>query len=293
MRNRPSRTAQSVGTNVLLLSYHPVLGYLVPPEVAIPTRWILDAVTGRFSVLFDIPLFRAYARSVERKTLPGISVHNVIRKRWIEDKVREVLAHGCSQVVVLGAGYDTLAYRLHRQFSQVDWWEIDHPATQSRKRAALDKHGGVQGNLGLIAVDFSEQTLSGVLKSTQGFDPQTGTIYIAEGMLMYLSESEIDELMQTVYELSGSPSYLMGTALEPAPDGRLIIQGASESVNKQLQQVGEPFLWGIARTALPAFLESHAFKAKEIVRVREVLPAYSKAEHTDMVLPEGEYLFCA
>lgn len=293
MHNRPSRTAQSVATNVLFLSYDPILGQLVPPEVAIPTRWFLEAAVGGFALLFDIPLFRAYARRVERKTLPGISVHNVIRKRWIEDKVREALTSACSQVVILGAGYDTLAYRLHRQFPQVRWWEIDHPATQSRKRAALDRHGSVQGNLRLIPVDFTEQTLSGVLRSTQDFDHQAGTIFIAEGLLMYLTDSEIDELMQTVHEYGGPLSYLIGTALEPAPDGRLIIQGASERVNKQLQRVGEPFRWGITRAALPTFLKSYSFSAKEVVRVRDVLPSYITAEHANIVLPEGEYLFCA
>ncbi|MCG8349161.1 MAG: SAM-dependent methyltransferase [Chloroflexales bacterium] len=293
MRNRPSRTAQSVAMNVLLLSYDPVFGRLVPPDVAAPTRWCLEAAVGRFVVLFDIPLFRIYARYIERTTIPGIAVHNVTRKRWIEDKAREAITLGCSQVVVLGAGYDTLAYRLHRQFSQVHWWEIDHPATQRCKRVALDRHGGVQRNLQLLPVDFTRQTLATVLQSTAGYDREAVSLFIAEGVLMYLTATEASDLLQAVHDHSGPHSRIVGTALAPAPDGRLAIQGASERVNRQLQRAGEPFHWGLARAALPAFLAAHAFRAIEITPVRAVLPQYLSAVPDDMQLPEGEYLFYA
>src|SRR3954463_10787428 len=58
----------------------------------------------------------ALARAIERATVPGLCLHFMLRKRWIEHAVRSALARGARRVVVIGAGYDTLALRLAREF---------------------------------------------------------------------------------------------------------------------------------------------------------------------------------
>src|SRR4051794_31802357 len=79
----------------------------------------------------------ALARAIERATVPGLCLHFMLRKRWIEHAVRSALARGARRVVVIGAGYDTLALRLAREFPALRFTEVDHPATQAVKRAAL------------------------------------------------------------------------------------------------------------------------------------------------------------
>jgi methyltransferase (TIGR00027 family) len=278
---------------MLLLSYDRVLGRLVPREAVAPTRWCLQAAMGAMTLLFDFPLFRAYVQYNERRMFPGISVHNATRKRWIEDQARQALAAGCTQVVVLGAGYDTLAYRLHRQLPQVRWWEIDHPATQGRKRTALARHGGVQGNLTLLPVDFTRQTLAATLQKTPGYDRNALTLFIVEGVLMYLSEQDVVQLLRTVQAFSGPQSRLVGTALAPAPDGRLYVPGTSPRVNQQLRRMGEAYHWGLAPAGLPAFLAANGFKATAVRWVREVLPDYLPNPPARLRLLDGEYLFTA
>src|SRR5436853_188733 len=128
MRDEPSRTAQSVAAAEFLLSYDPILGDLVPREAVAPTRWCLESVPGFHGKLYHLLRWgwlRRYLRFLERKYIPGITAHVGLRKRWIEENVRNAINAGCSQVVVLGAGFDTLAYRLHQEYADVHWWEID------------------------------------------------------------------------------------------------------------------------------------------------------------------------
>jgi methyltransferase (TIGR00027 family) len=295
-KSQPSRTAQSVATNILLLSQDPVFCKLIVPEAVAPTRWFLEAfpgLGGKFFQLFDLPMIRTSLQFIENLTLPGLSIHIALRKRWIEEQTVSAFRNGCTQVVILGAGFDTLAYRLHRQFSQVRWWEIDHPATQQVKRQALDQHDGIAANLILTPVDFEEQTLTYTLQQLPDYNRQAATLFIAEGLLMYLSETEVKELLQAIYENSGSGSSLIGTLLKPAPDGGLTIPGASRLVDLRLQLMGEPYRWGLAPTAMPAFFKTHGFQPLEIINAQKIISQYLSGKDVEVPLPEGEYFFRA
>ena len=63
----------------------------------------------------------------------------MLRKRLIEEVVRASLTEGVEQVVIIGAGFDTLALRLCAGFPRTNFIEIDHPATQSCTLCHNDK----------------------------------------------------------------------------------------------------------------------------------------------------------
>ena len=117
--NRPSSTATLIAAATVLLARHPKLGHLVPAGAA---EICARCLQGFWSVA---PRLRWLAWAGERATIPGLMLHFILRKRWIEDAVRGALARGCRQVVVLGAGFDTLAARLAPQFPAVRFLEID------------------------------------------------------------------------------------------------------------------------------------------------------------------------
>jgi O-methyltransferase involved in polyketide biosynthesis len=54
------------------------------------------------------------------------------RKAFCERQVREGIGAGAAQILVLGAGYDTLGWWLAPEFKSVNFFEIDHPATAGR-----------------------------------------------------------------------------------------------------------------------------------------------------------------
>jgi methyltransferase (TIGR00027 family) len=279
------------------LSKDPIFGKLVASEAVAPTRWFLEAfpgLSGQLSKLIDLPLIRACLESIENLTIPGISIHIALRKCWFEEQVLKLINRGCSQVIVLGAGFDTLAYRLHRQFPGVRWWEIDHPATQQVKSQALDQHGQVAQNLILTPVDFEQQTLHDTLEQLPDYNIHAATLFIAEGLLMYLTEAEVKKLLQDIYLNSGPNTYLVGSLLKPDTNGQLVISGSSPLVDLRLQLMGEPYRWGLASTDMSAFFTEYGFKPLETVNAKQIITHYlPNVEGSKVTLPEGEYFFWA
>src|SRR5687768_12733826 len=115
--NRPSATARLIARCTLLASHESSLRRLVPDDAVAPLERMLAATGGH--AWFDGVVRRAAPRrlllGLERAILPGIIVHYLARKRWLEQQVLAAIGDGCRQVVVLGAGFDTLAWRWHRR----------------------------------------------------------------------------------------------------------------------------------------------------------------------------------
>lgn len=291
----PSKTAQSIAAHYLLLSYDPIFGKLVPKEAIKPLQWFLSELSGVASAslfLYRIPFIRSYLRWMEKKILSGFSIHIALRKHWIESKVKEAISSGTEQVVVLRAGFDTLSYRLHHHYHQVNWIELDHIDTQRVKQKALDKNGEIKDNLHLTSADFTKQNLSEVLLFVPSFQAQLPTIYIAEGLLMYLPEEDVLSLFQQLSVLHKKTCQVVGTALEPNRYGELSIQGTGK-VKIDSKKSGEPLLWGTKSVDLQAFLTNCDFDSVFTKYTHDLLSDTVPDLQEPHTLPSEEYLFIA
>ncbi len=104
-----------------------------------------------------------------------------------------------AQVVILGAGWDTRAYGLLRG-QDVAIFEVDAPATQAVKRAALDKTGLDASHVTFVACDLNEKSWLDAL-TEHGFDPEKTTFLLWEGVTMYLEERAIERTLRAVSTL--------------------------------------------------------------------------------------------
>jgi methyltransferase (TIGR00027 family) len=87
----------------------------------------------------------------------------VARCRYMDDLLSEALDQGIQQLVILGAGYDSRAYRFDRLKEGVKVFEVDHPATQKNKLKQLERilgPGGMPDYVTFVSVDFTRQTLA-------------------------------------------------------------------------------------------------------------------------------------
>lgn len=112
-------------------------------------------------------------------------------RTWLaEDWLAAALQFGVSQLVVLGAGLDTFAYR--SPFGdRLRIFEVDHPATQSWKKERLSEAGiPVPPQLTFAPVDFERQTLADGLDAA-GFDRERQTFFTWLGVVPYLSQEAI------------------------------------------------------------------------------------------------------
>src|SRR5262245_10873546 len=235
--NTPSQTAVLIARSTYLLSLDPELSRLVPSGAGEACRRFIEAAgVSPFAVwLPDRAWFRAFALSAERFAIPGVSLHYAARKRWLEEAARRALAEGIAQVVVLGAGLDTLALRLHREFPGVLFVETDHPATQEVKRRALAQWGELDANLELVPLDLAHARPEEVLAALPEYRPEADALFIAEGLTMYLQAAELDALFGFLRRHAGAGSRFAFTFMEPQADGTVNFPFATPLVR--------PWLW--------------------------------------------------
>ncbi|NKY57924.1 class I SAM-dependent methyltransferase [Nocardia flavorosea] len=109
------------------------------------------------------------------------------RARFAEDAVAAAIAAGVRQVVILGAGLDTFAYR--NPLPELRVFEVDHPATQAWKRERLAAAGiGRPETLTFVPVDFETQALAAGLESG-GFKRTDPAVFVWLGVVFYLTPS--------------------------------------------------------------------------------------------------------
>lgn len=247
----PSDTAKLIARSIVLLSHDKNLQSLVPDGEAAMLRQILAHIgpTNSFDRIVRNGFGRRMIFAAERVLLDGILVHYLARKRWIEMKVREALQRGVGQVVIVGAGFDLLAWRLSKEYSGVRFFELDHPSTQAAKREAL--HGS---GINFIPVDLGQSSVSSALKHRDGFSEKEPTISVAEGLLMYLEETKVLKLLTELSAIANHDGGVIFTFMEKAENGSIQFRGEHPAIAWWLKHRQEPFRWGIPREELPAFL---------------------------------------
>lgn len=288
----PSATASVVARNVVLVANTKSLSHLVPPASALLTGWLVQAYStngegflrrarqGWFQFLF---------RLYERITIPGLALHQALRKKHIEHLLHASLEEGFQQVVILGGGLDSLALRLHRKFTRVKFIELDHLATQRIKQEVIQNRQLAGENLKLLPLDFTQQTLEQCLAAYPGYMLDCQTVFLCEGVLMYLEANEVDGIFAFIRKQEGSSKRFIFTFMEPDKSGKTNFRNSTWLVRLWLSWRKEPFKWGLPGEKMRSFLEARGFLMREMTTPEKFRELY--LHHHDlsgMVLAEGE-----
>jgi methyltransferase (TIGR00027 family) len=281
-----SSTAKVIAASTLALQSDGATAALVAPGAAAlcelflsgnrSDRWLARSTKNAFT--------RGLWRQVEALTLPGIVEHYWHRKRWIEQQVRQALRDGVQRVVVLGAGFDTLGYRLAQEQAQLQVLEVDHPATQAAKQRALAGAANrLPTNLNFLAVDLSSQPFNDA-----GAGPLT--CVVAEGVLMYLSDQRVDALFHSLRNSPAQRVQVVFSFMTRWPDGRSGFRPRSALIERWLAWRGEPFMWSLEPQAMKAWLMQHGFVLRALASTADFTPAAAKAAGRPPLM--GENLVC-
>ncbi|OWY59945.1 hypothetical protein B7486_71845, partial [cyanobacterium TDX16] len=184
---KPSRTAQGVAAERVVLD---AMGVIDDPYA----RQMLG------------PSMRAIAWAVERGpasvrtrslTLAGLAA----RVRWFDAKVGDALDTGIDQVVVVGAGFDSRAWRCARD--GVQFYELDHAGTQAEKIRRAPAGGPT-----FVEADLTEHSPVEPLAQAR-LDWSRACLFILEGLTMYLPEQVVRDRLSELAEASVTGSRLL------------------------------------------------------------------------------------
>jgi methyltransferase (TIGR00027 family) len=127
------------------------------------------------------------------------------RTQFFDEQVLAALGRGVRQVVILGAGYDDRGLRFRSP--GVRYFELDHPATQADKRRRLTRMRADLSGLTLIAADFRDDDVGAALDAA-GHNCSQASLFICEGLLVYLDQDAVIGLLSALRSRSGDDSTL-------------------------------------------------------------------------------------
>jgi methyltransferase (TIGR00027 family) len=181
------------------------------------------------------------------------------RTALIDAALAAALTRGVAQVLILGAGYDSRAYRIPG-IERARVFEVDHPDTQARKRELLGRQGtGLAERVTFVSVDFDRQSLAERLEDA-GFRRGALTFVIWEGVSEYLRAEAVDATLAYLARATAPGSEIVFTYLDLALlDGTRDFRGGKLHL-AAVRRGGEPFTFGIDPGKLGAFLADRGFE---------------------------------
>jgi methyltransferase (TIGR00027 family) len=226
----------------------------------------------------------------ERNHLTGLSTYVLCRHRFMDEHLTTALDAGAEQVIILGAGYDSRAYRFADQLAGRPVYEVDLPPLSRRKAAIVSAHPELFGHTAIrrVEIDFRTQSLAGRLAAA-GFIAGRRTFVTWEGVAPYLSAEAVQETLAALAELCGPGSTLVmdlwdgtGGTDRLAPVRRL---GA-----RTIALVGEPVTFGLAPADLDDLLAPHSFTVTDLADGPELTRRFATLGR---VSPGGIYVIAA
>jgi methyltransferase (TIGR00027 family) len=177
-----------------------------------------------------------------------------VRTRALDDALLAFVRDGGRQIILLGAGFDCRAARFRDALRGATVFEIDHPATQARKREVVGDDGGER--VEYVAWDFENDPMAalGDRLASRGHDRGARTLTIWEGVTMYLTERAIDDCVAAVGALSAPGSVFALTYFE-----RRSIEVGQQGA-KLVAMAGEPWRFGWEPRELPGWLDARGFE---------------------------------
>lgn len=234
------------------------------------------------AVLENPENMKAIKEIVER-LLPGFSNSTIARVRYFDDFVKKSMDEGLEQLVILGAGYDTRAYRIEG-LKKIRTFEVDHPATQIRKMEKIKKiFGSFPDQVTYIPVDLAMDNFGQRLMEC-GFDRSKKTLFLMEGLLYYLSPKIVDEILSFIVKNSGKGSSIIFDYLpQSVVDGSCELDVGSNFRNLAVQ-IGEPLLFGIKEGTIETFLSKRGFSKVQNATSEDYRKAYFNGVNKDRSL---------
>jgi len=202
---------------------------------------------------------------------PFPGVHNSLsaRVRYFDDFVKKFIDEGLEQLVILGAGYDTRAYRIVGLKDKVRVFEVDHPETQSVKMEKIKEiFGSLPDRVEYVSVDFGTEDFGQRLLE-HGYERSQKTAFIMEGLIYYLPLKAVDDMLSFIAKNSGIGSaiifdYVHESSIDRT-DGICGVQctacnqKAIKNATKDMAQQGEPYKFGIKEGMIEAFIAQRGF----------------------------------
>lgn len=220
------------------------------PDVSVRNPdWVAEQLIGapELALIAEHPISKAlcqdFADAIYDPDIFGFAWLMLVRTRFIDERMERAIRSGATQLVILGAGFDTRAHRFAELLKHTPVIEIDYGATQEYKKRRVEAAlGGPPANVVYAPIDFARESLGEVFDRA-GFERGRKTYYICEGVSMYVPEEGMKETLRAIASESAPGSALL---LEYLNRGGLeVLTKYPMGMVKNAIDWGEPFVFGV------------------------------------------------
>lgn len=189
------------------------------------------------------------------------------RTLYFDDAVIDGVANGASQVVIVGAGYDSRAWRLASP--GVTFFEVDHPATQADKRSRAPSAAPV-----FVSADLRTDCLADLLPHS-GYDPSRQAVFVVEGLTMYLDEPTVTRLFGDLASIAPIGSRLAANfTVSGGGSVAPVSRAAAKMIRTLWRTRGEPIVNWVRPRELPAHFGKTGWHMDELMAAPELAANY-------------------
>jgi methyltransferase (TIGR00027 family) len=239
-------------------------------------------ITGGF--LFHLTKWMVGSGLYDRLA-PGAIAFVCGRERYIDDTLKACLSEGFDQIVILGAGFDTRAYRIPG-IERTRVFEIDQAATQEVKLERLKKIiDPLPAYVTFVPVDFNTQQLGEQLHSG-GYNEKGKTLFIWQGVTYFLTAEGVDSTLAFIANHSGPDSAVIFDYLftETINDTR---NGYGKALKQAARVSGEAYLFGIDKGQIGPFLTGRGFRDVLDMPLEDIKTKYFTGPNARRVMASG------
>jgi methyltransferase (TIGR00027 family) len=228
--------------------------------------------------LAKLPVLWRANRELTERLFPGLYWYEIARVKHMDAVLMDEIERGIEQLVVLGAGFDSRAYRFERELSGVRVFEVDHPVTAAMKRARLeDMYGARPAHVTYVEVDFEVEDWARRLLDA-GYDHGQPSLFIWCGVSMYIPQEAVAGVLAFVGS-SSSPgtSIVFDHISREMAEGReaLVANGRGPAMVRRLvAQMGEPYRFGVSQPNTPAFVECFGLRLESDLDTQDLAQRY-------------------
>ncbi|MGE0384681.1 MAG: class I SAM-dependent methyltransferase [Gammaproteobacteria bacterium] len=246
-----SRSAMMNATSIAIMNRDPDYARILQDPYA---QWFAAAISAEagatIAALSDPRAVREYIAALEAQNgKPGICTHHVYRKPWVRRHVLAALDAGIEQIVVFGAGLDTLSLRLADRIGTRRVFEIDTPEVIAYRGACIDANGRLPPNVTLLPIDFEREAWRDRLQGA-GYEAGARTLFLSEGVMEWLPEEAVLDMFGFVRERAARPSRFIFSFMPPwTISARSLAHIRADNASS-----GEVFRFTIEPAGIDAFL---------------------------------------
>lgn len=193
------------------------------------------------------------------------------RTHYIDAALMKAAANGATQAVILGAGFDSRAYRFRDSYPQLRFFEVDLPATIEAKKARIaEALGGLPDYVRYAPIDFNTQRLEDVLLPL-GYDPKQRSFFLLEGVVMFVVEPGNAATFDFIRKNSARGSVVVyDYVLKQVILGDTKKLYAATYLAYSVERVGEPYIFGWTPAEATAWAKKRGFEVIEDVEHKEL-----------------------